>query len=118
MRSIKSKKRECVSRNKARDFRCDRSGFVGCDALRAVRDSLQRNAILPRLPMVLTPNYVSFKRRYFGPSIATIFASAHHIKLALTIKQSIRHQRIRVQMKVQIFAEGVDRNHDRQPPFA
>lgn len=34
------------------------------------------------------------------------------MKLALAIKQSVRHQRVQVRMKVEIFAECVDRHDD------
>ena len=37
---------------------------------------------------------------------------AHHMKLALAIKQSVRHQRVQVRMEVEIFAESVDRHDD------
>ena len=38
--------------------------------------------------------------------------SAHHMKPSLAIKKSVDYQRVRVRMKVEIFAEGVDRNDD------
>ena len=34
------------------------------------------------------------------------------MKPSLAIKQSVDYQRVRVRMKVEIFAEGVDRNDD------
>jgi phytoene/squalene synthetase len=34
------------------------------------------------------------------------------MKLSLAIKQPVGHQRVQVRMKVEIFAEGVDRHHD------
>ena len=40
------------------------------------------------------------------------FASAHHMKLCLAIKQAVRHQRVQVRMKVEIFTECVDRHDD------
>jgi len=44
--------------------------------------------------------------------ILSEFASAHHMKLSLAIKQSVCHQRVQVRMKVEIFAEGVNRHDD------
>jgi hypothetical protein len=44
--------------------------------------------------------------------IATIFMSKYHMKIVLTIKQSIRDECVQVGMKVEIFAECVDRHHD------
>ena len=44
--------------------------------------------------------------------LITLLASAHHMKPSLAIKQSVDYQRVRVRMKVEIFAEGVDRNDD------
>ena len=44
--------------------------------------------------------------------ILSEFASAHHMKLFLAIKQSVCHQRVQVRMKVEIFAEGVNRHND------
>jgi len=48
----------------------------------------------------------------FLSEVASEVASAHHMKLSIAIKQSIRHQRVQVRMKVEIFAEGVDRHDD------
>ena len=48
----------------------------------------------------------------FLSEFASEFSSAHHMRLALAIKQSVRHQRVQVRMKVEIFAEGVDRHDD------
>ena len=41
------------------------------------------------------------------------FASAHHMKPALAVKQTVGNQRMQVRMKIEIFAEGVDRHDDR-----
>ena len=40
------------------------------------------------------------------------FASAHHMKPALAVKQTVGNQRVQVRMEVEIFAEAVDRHHD------
>ena len=44
--------------------------------------------------------------------LITLLASAHHIKPSLAIKQAVGYQRVRVRMKVEIFAECVDRHDD------
>ena len=44
--------------------------------------------------------------------LITLLASAHHMKLSLAIKKSVRYQRVQVRMEVEIFAEGVDRHDD------
>ena len=44
--------------------------------------------------------------------LITLLSTAHHMKLALAIKQSVRYQRVQVRMEVEIFAEGVDRHDD------
>ena len=40
----------------------------------------------------------------FLSEFASEFASAHQMKLALAIKQSVGYQRVQVRMKVEIFA--------------
>ena len=40
------------------------------------------------------------------------FVSAHHMKPALAVKQTVGNQRVQVRMEVEIFAEGVDRHND------
>ena len=44
--------------------------------------------------------------------LITLLASAHHMKPSLAIKQAGGYQRVRVRMKVEIFAECVDRHDD------
>ena len=48
----------------------------------------------------------------FLSEFASEFASAHHMKPALAVKQTVGNQRVQVRMEVEIFAEGVDRHHD------
>ena len=48
----------------------------------------------------------------FLSEVASVLASAHHMKLPRAIKQAVRHQRVQVRMKVEIFAECVDRHDD------
>jgi hypothetical protein len=49
----------------------------------------------------------------FLSEFASEFASAHHMKPALAVKQTVGNQRMQVRMKIEIFAEGVDRHDDR-----
>ena len=44
--------------------------------------------------------------------LITLLSSAHHMKPSLAIKQSVGYQRVQVRMKVEIFAECVDRHDD------
>ena len=44
--------------------------------------------------------------------LITLLSSAHHMKPSLAIKQAVGYQRVQVRMKVEIFAESVDRHHD------
>ena len=53
-----------------------------------------------------------YRATLFLSEVASEFASAHHMKLSLAIKQAVRHQCVQVRMKVEIFAEGVDRHDD------
>jgi len=48
----------------------------------------------------------------FLSEFASEFASAHHMKPSLAIKQAVGYQRVQVRMKVEIFAESVDRHDD------
>ena len=43
---------------------------------------------------------------------ATMLSSAHHMKPALAVKQTVGNQRVQVRMEVEIFAESVDRHDD------
>ncbi len=42
----------------------------------------------------------------FLSEVASEFASAHHMKLARAVKQTVRHQRVQVRMKVEILSVG------------
>ena len=48
----------------------------------------------------------------FLSEFASEFVSAHHMKPALAVKQTVGNQRVQVRMEVEIFAEGVDRHND------
>ena len=48
----------------------------------------------------------------FLSEFASEFVSAHHMKPALAVKQTVGNQCVQVRMEVEIFAEGVDRHND------
>ena len=86
-------------------------------SIRRQQSSFEQERNHTRAKQLLQLGVIAGKKRVcratlFLSEFASEFSSAHHMKLALAIKQSVRHQRVQVRMKVEIFAEGVDRHDD------
>jgi hypothetical protein len=81
------------------------------------QSSLDQERNHARAKQLLQPRVITGKMRVcratlFLSEFASEFSSAHHMKPALAVKQTVGYQRVQVRMKVEIFAESVDRHDD------
>ena len=81
------------------------------------QSSLDQERNHARAKQLLQPRVITGKMRVcratlFLSEFASEFSSAHHMKPSLAIKQAVGYQRVQVRMKVEIFAESVDRHDD------